>query len=796
LFLALSAVGCFTSSPAAAAPGTTPDTSPVQSSVADPDQSILVTGTREQQLESPKQTADLLDTPQTITVLTREQLERQNLLTLRDALTTLPGITFGAGEGGGGYGDSINLRGYSASNDITQDGVRDSAQYSRTDPFDLQQIELYNGANSVFNGSGSVGGTINLVSKVPLRTDFTTLNAGLGSNDYGRLAIDANRMIAPAIGVRLNAMVHRNDFAGRDIENFRRWGVAPAVTFGLGTPTSFTLAYFHQHDRNIPLYGVPYFRSGVNDGPIAGADRSDYFGFRDFDRQRITVDRLTATFEHDFSAGLSLRNLSRWQRVRQDSVTTSPQGIFCLASTGLQPVGAGPTSTIGLPCTGGLQPGQFLITGPHGRERDQVNRLLYNQTDLRWEAGEEGKVHNVLVVGGQFSWEGYRIDTIELFRNADGSAAPLPVETIADPQGRYDGPINPVTTASATSSTHDRAAYLFDTLELGRMFEINGGMRLERQVATFRNLPLAFVPPGTTPPSDLQLLPQRNADTLFSWRAGLVFKPTPDTSIYGAVANARTPASATVRLGCGTLAAPGAADPCASAPETARSFEICAKASVLHRRLQLTAALFRNERSNFRVPSNDPAQPAALQVVDGRARVDGIALGASGNLTRRWSIFANYTYLDSKVLQSVSNFCLEAPGSAGCGNSLAVPDPQRGDRLIQTPRHSGSVFTVYRVTPRLQVGYGLTYQGSFALNQRTAAQRTQFKADDYLIHRLYLAYEFHEGLTAQLNIQNLTNAHYFTNIRNNVNAASGAVTGGWAVPGEGRSAVLTLAYSF
>ena len=54
-----------------------------------------------------------------------------------------------------------------ANNDITQDGVRDSAQYSRTDPFNLQQIEIYNGANSVFNGSGSVGGTINLVSKVP-----------------------------------------------------------------------------------------------------------------------------------------------------------------------------------------------------------------------------------------------------------------------------------------------------------------------------------------------------------------------------------------------------------------------------------------------------------------------------------------------------------------------------------------------------------------------------------------------------------------------------------------------------
>src|SRR3546814_11596017 len=97
--------------------------------------------------------------------------------------STIPGITFGAGEGGGGYGDSINLRGYSASNDITVDGVRDSAQYSRTDPFNLQQLEVYNGAHSVYNGSGSVGRTINLVQKPPQATDLPVLEAGVGPSD-------------------------------------------------------------------------------------------------------------------------------------------------------------------------------------------------------------------------------------------------------------------------------------------------------------------------------------------------------------------------------------------------------------------------------------------------------------------------------------------------------------------------------------------------------------------------------------------------------------------------------------
>lgn len=146
--------------------------------------------------------------------------------------------------------------------------------------------------------------------------------------------------------------------------------------------------------------------------------------------------------------------------------------------------------------------------------------------------------------------------------------------------------------------------------------------------------------------------------------------------------------------------------------------------------------------------------------------------------------------------QSVSDVCRATPGITGCGNSAAIPDPQRGDQLIQTPRHSGSLFTTYRFPFQLEVGYGFTYQGSFALNQRTLLQRRQFRADDYLVHRLYVAYPFAPGMTAQLNIQNVTNERYFTAIRNNVNATSGAITGGWASPSETRSAVFSLVYSF
>jgi catecholate siderophore receptor len=799
-FLALSCVGSLISAPALAANADAAQDAPGGRS------EIIVNGTTlATEVESPKSTAPIVDTPQTVTVVSQEQIRQQNLLTLRDALTTIPGITFGAGEGGGGYGDSINLRGYSANNDLTVDGVRDSAQYSRTDPFNLQQIEVYNGANSVFNGSGSVGGTINLVSKIPFARNATTVQAAVGTDNYYRAAVDSNWRLNDLIAVRINAMYHENDVPGRDVENYKRWGVAPSITIGVDSDTSLTLAYIHQDDDNTPIYGVPFFLSGVNDGPLAGVNDSDYFGIVNLDEQKTKVDRLTATFRHAFSDNVSIRNLTRWQRVHQYSQTSAPQGVFCLAS-GLQPIGGSANATVGSACpTGQNTPGFYYPAGPRGLVRDQVNDLIHNQTDLTVVSGAKGGLFNTLVIGASYTQEDYSIENAQLLRNP-GGATPNPAQppiSLSNPNTVWTGPVNYIRTGNSYGDTRNLAVYAFDTLEISPMFELNAGLRYESVRTVFRADTVATPATGA---AYVRGADQTSDENLFSWRFGAVFHPVENVSLYAAYGNAKTPSSATVRAGCGLpAAAPGAADPCAVAPEKARTYEIGAKAELFDKKLLLTAALFRNERSNFRIPSNDPAQPNSLQVLDGQSRVDGLALGISGNVTPEWAVFANYTYLDSDVRQSVSDFCLATPGATGCLNNAATPDPQRGDRLIQTPKHSGSLFTTYAFPFGLQIGYGLTYQGKFATNQRNLAQRTQFMVDDYLIHRAFVSYDFKNGLVAQLNVSNFTNEDYYTGVRNNVGAATisgagvvggGAVSGGWATPGDSRSAVFSLFYNF
>ena len=214
-------------------------------------------------------------------------MDQQNLIALRDVLSTLPGITFGAGEGGGGYGDSINLRGFSANSDITVDGVRDSAQYSRTDTFNLEAIELVNGANSVYSGAGSVGGNINLVSKAAREGDFSSCRLGAGTDGYGRMtARQQHRPRTTAPPLRLNAMVHQNDAPGRDYEKFERWGVAPSVAFGLGSRHALHAELLAPERRQHPA--VRRALLSRHGGPLPGVDPSNYYGYRNIDSRRST----------------------------------------------------------------------------------------------------------------------------------------------------------------------------------------------------------------------------------------------------------------------------------------------------------------------------------------------------------------------------------------------------------------------------------------------------------------------------------------------------------------------------
>jgi catecholate siderophore receptor len=801
------------------------------------DTAIDENGVKVERAASPKYTSDLQDTPQTITVISKKSIQQQNLLTLRDVLQTVPGITFGAGEGGFGYGDRIILRGQDAKNDVTIDGVRSSAFLNRNETYNIEQVEVTNGANSVYSGGGSVAGTINLVNKRPLADDQSVISAGIGSDNYYRGTVDINKRVSDLIAVRINAVYHENDVPGRKVENFKRWGVAPAITIGIDSPTNLTLQYEHLDDRAMPQYGLRYYTH--LGGFLPEFDREGYYGFANLDRQNSITNAMQAIFSHEFSDRVKIRSLTRYENIDQDTVTSQPNGTFCL-DNGLQP--SAPPTVIGtaIPagtaCTAAIQvnptgaastlnvpAGYYLPTGGRAVNRLIRNETAYTQLDLSADF-ETGGIGHSLVVGVSALWEGFEQRQGNINRTAQGydpyaapfvagtgGAAPtvnplynaaaslgfyLPLVNIGNPgeliagpaaatglartygTNEYVGPVNFILGSHNRGDRHAYAAYLFDTIKFGEMFEINGGVRYEHAAGDNRTQAYSTTPGATFGNATTQTGPFKNSDNLFSYRIGALFKPTPDISLYIAHGNSKNASQASVDASC-------AADSCNLRPETTKNYEIGVKADLFNKGLLVSAALFRNDRDSVRVASGDPTVPD--QQLDGRQRVQGVSLGASGNITPNWTISANYMYLDAKILQGGSDRCFANPLATGCSATIILP----GARLTNAPEHSGSLFTSYRFPFGLEVGYGITYQGSFVLNQPTVTVPNTiiYKVPSYTIHRLSVSYTVTDNLSAQVNVQNFTNEKYVTTVRN-------AIAGSWATPAPTRSAVFSLNYSF
>lgn len=615
--------------------------------------SVTVKGQQEEgykvdQASSPKYSAPLLDTPQTITVIPEAMIQEQNALSLRQVLSNVSGITFAAGEGGGGLGDSINLRGFSANSSIQIDGLRDAAQTSRSDTFNLESVEVIKGPNSAYGGAGTTGGSINLVSKTPQARAFNHASIGIGTDHYQRLSADINQPLDALEGAgavfRLNLMGHQNDVAERDQIDQERWGIAPSLTFGMGTPTQLNLSYFRQSDQDLPDYGLP-----ARDGKVlAGVDRDNYYGFRNIDTEETDTETFTVKLDHAFNDRLSLQNLTRYSEVERLTVVSAAHVN-----------------------TSGLAAGQYVPAGPQGYGRDYSTRLAINQTNLTWRFNTGGLAHT-LVSGAEVSRERYERTNLTYGLDFTGQ-----VFDLDNPPGYYAGTTNRRDTARTTADLDGRALYLIDRIELSEHWEVNGSLRYDHIDGTARS---ATITSGVSGPYTRFA----STDEELSSRLGLVYKPAHNGSIYLAWGNSFNPSAEDLASrGAGLSAGTEDLD-----PEENETWELGTKWELFDQRLALNAALFRVTKSNGRIDSNDPlADPVVL---DGKQRVDGFELGAAGKLTDRWQLFGNFTYLDSEIIKSDTA-------------------EEEGQALANTPPRSFSLWTTYDLPAGMQLGYGAQY---------------------------------------------------------------------------------------
>jgi catecholate siderophore receptor len=531
------------------------------------------------------------NTAQSINVVSEAVIRDQQAASLQEVLKNVPGITLNSGEGGS-HGDTVNLRGFPASDDFFLDGLRDTGFYTR-DAFDVDAVEVYKGPASTLFGRGSTGGVINQVSKTPKLSDFASGAITVGGNNETRITADGNYAFAENDALRLNAMDYGAGVVDRDFVHNHRWGVAPSLALGVGQPTSLTLNYLHQEEDDIPDYGVPFVA-----GKPAPVPRNTYYGLPTDDRYQSRVDVATARVEHDFGGGFSFTENARagnyWFNSRETAPHYDPSGVI------VPPFSTTPLNTIEI-----------------FRDRPSVEgtvKTLMSESDLSYKF-RSGLIDNTVTAGVDLDRE--NADLVR-FVNQINQIAPTP---LLDPNP-FEAFPGHQTTVSQTPDTHTDTVglSLIDNLNIGAHWNIVAAVRYDRFHATLNE-------PITHKHFD-------HTDDVTDPRVAVVYKVNPQASLYVSYGTSFDPSAENLSLSASNTALP---------PEKDRTLEAGAKALVMHSKLSLTAAVFSTEMINARI--TDPTNPS-LQALAGNLKVNGYELDAQGRLTDKLEILAGYTHLE------------------------------------------------------------------------------------------------------------------------------------------------------
>ncbi|WP_238865136.1 TonB-dependent receptor [Achromobacter xylosoxidans] len=665
--------------------------------------------------QSPKMTAPLLDTPRSVQVVPKQVMSDQSASSLQDVLQNSPGITFAAGEGGRAGGDLPVIRGQNAASSLFLDGMRDASMQAR-DTFNLEQVEIIKGPDSVYSGRGGAGGSINLVSKAPKAKDAIEVTGQIGTDRNYRGSVDSNWRLGEKSAFRLNVMGTKGDVPGRDrAVNFERWGVAPSLMLGMGTPTRITLSYYHYQNDSMPDYSIPYDpRVGLPVTETLGISRKNFYGLAERDFMKTRDGMATVDFQHDFSDKLTLRNVVRYGRETADYLATQPD--LTLANL--------PAGIVDRPAYG----------------RYYTTKAFANQTDL---SGEflTGAVKHGFDLGFEYTsvkqTMAYTNDQVLSSDGVTKCPADLTQTSLRNPDPNVAYPCRTARSWPAPYATDTLALYGFDTLKFDEQWQASVGLRWDNY---------------RTSGHDKKKQGYSRTDNLFNYQLGLAYKPVPQGTIYASYGTSSTPSAVAGATASDILRK--SSDE-AAAPEKSRSVEAGVKWLVLDERLTLTGAVFQDTRrnTNIEVLPNEYEQA-------GQTRVRGIELGFSGAITPAWNIYGGYTFLDSKLIRG---------GRKDIG--------AEGQDLPNTPRNAFSLWSTYKVLPELTLGGGAYYVDKVYGNadagvDASGAPKARW-VPSYWRFDAMAKYKFSSHLALQLNVLNVFDQTFYTRARLKNHAALG-----------------------
>jgi catecholate siderophore receptor len=690
-------------------------------------------------LASTRFSEPILNTPRSVTVLTKELLDDKNATSFKEVARTTAGVTLGTGEGGNAFGDRFFIRGFDARNDVFIDGIRDPAVSIRENFF-TEQVEILRGPASSYAGRGTTGGAVNIVTKQAGDRNFYEAESTLGTDRTKRITVDINQVISPTLSIRMGGLGQDAGIAGRDVVYDNRYGGFGAIKW---TPTDnfkVTANYVHTDLKALPDFGVPWDRATNQPAPDAGYSRSIFYGFANRDFQKTTQDFGTLTTELKMAPDVTLTNRFRAERAVLDYVGTIAEAPRAGATPAQNPLNFNPAPGFYSTAAG------LAFVQLNSVSRYQVTDVLANQTDLTFKF-DTGPWKHTAVAGAEISRERTSLDSYAGLTTESLPGGATSVGSIVVPINNPGGytfasfPTPQLAGMPTILPLDTKALYLIDTANYADFVILNAGARVDDYQAS--------VSSPATPGSRSQFAD----NAFFNYNGGITIKPVPFGSVYAAYATSSNPACSQVD---GTSIRYGGCSTAANVtynqilpPEQNKAAEVGTKWELFERHLLVTAALFQTQKDNAAEiigtgPTTQAASTAAYQI-------RGIDLGASGKLNPQWSLYGGLVLMESKVLKTSL-----AP-TAAFPSYIGLP-------LANIAHQSFNLLTKYEFTDRWELGGQATYNskryGGNLFANTTTSLPSYWRFDSFLEHKI------DKNMTLKLYVNNILNKTYYDGFYN------------------------------
>ena len=414
------------------------------------------------------------DIPQSISIITEEQIKDQSILGLTDAIKYSPGVMAGQGEGNR---DSVWFRGNQSTSDLFIDGVRDDVQYYR-DLYNIDRVEVLMGPNGMIFGRGGVGGVINRVVKEANWESKNEFRVQGGAYDHKRSSIDLNNQINETLAVRINAMIEDSGSFRQGVESERK-AINPTFTFKPSDKTKIIMGMEYFNDKRTGDRGIPSVAHGLQSYAYV-TNRSTFFGNATQSPNEAIVKNGYAIIEHAFDNGFSLKNHTRFS-----DYDKYYQNVY--ANSQVRPDGT------------------VTIDGYYDNTQRQN---FFNQTDLTYNL-KTGSISHRLLAGVEIGFqenENYRI----LATPNSTIAASSPFASLA---------FNSSRDRNTSTDISNQAIYIQDQIYLNEQYQIIAGLRYDKFKTKFNDIKNSSNSANVN-------------DQFLSPRVGLVYKPIEPVSIY------------------------------------------------------------------------------------------------------------------------------------------------------------------------------------------------------------------------------------------------------------------------